>query len=350
MVDQREAPITKIEQQTMKSAGSEKKPLLFKIGEPTFVPKYESSIPRAVTSGILQREQLPKEMSALGSSVIEDFIIGKIKQGIASPERIADAFVTEDIEGKVRQYIETVKTRSQEVVWDKIFTMTDAKKVQAKVCREMEVMDMTPEQVSVIAGMKVDIDEGIGGSSTTPDGVYVSRLQAVRKAMDYGNVFGDAIPFEQVLKALMSSTIGHELGHKIDEVVGYAINNIPMDQAWKKDGVSHENKGERFAEFWGSVFDDQSFQIKQRQWLVDLTKVTQMWDTIENYNSSHEDKADLMGIFRSLDEKLEGKSDISALLTARRLLYGRNEVENYASPYTREVVAAAVKPKKLHHN
>lgn len=345
MAEQVEVPVTNIEQQVMKSAGSEKKPLRFELGEQTFMPKYESSIPKTITVGILQREQLPKKLPSLGSSMIEDFVIGNIKQGIVSPERIADSFVAEDMIGKSQQYIEYVKTRSEELDWDKIFTINDAREVQAKVCREMEVMGMTPEQVSVIAGTRVDIDEGIGGSSATSERVFASRLQAIRKALDYVTVFGNAIPFEQILRALISTTIGHELGHKINEVAGDAINNIPFDQSWKKDGETQENKDERFAEFWGSVVDDHSFQIKQRQRLIDLSKVTQMWDTIENYNSAHEDKADLMGIFRGIKRKLEGNNEITELLTARRLLYSSNEMENYLSPYSREVVASSVKPK-----
>ena len=59
------------------------------VGETTYYPKYKSSIPKKITDAILNKEQLPKEMPTLGSSIIEDFIIGKIKMGIVGPQEIA---------------------------------------------------------------------------------------------------------------------------------------------------------------------------------------------------------------------------------------------------------------------
>lgn len=319
-------------------------------GKIEYSPRYNSLIPRAITLSILQEgEGLPKELPTTGSSMIEDFIIEKIRQGIASPEQIAGDFVAEGLPDRIHQYIETVYTLSNSLNWNEVFNDTDAMEIQTKVCMEMEAMGMTPEQVSIIAGMRINITESIGSSSLSMDAINISRLQIVRKAMDYVQVFGETIPLKQILKMLMASVIGHELGHRIDDIAGNASNNIPMDESWKIDGDTGENRRDRFAEFWGrSVCNHEENQTRQREWLIHLNKVAGLWNSLETYNSTHEDKVDLTDIFYAITEIIDGRGiDINNLFLTRLPFYDGNEVENYASPYPREIVAAAVKPEQI---
>lgn len=314
----------------------------------TYIPKYESSIPQHITDSILHKEQLPAEMPRLGSSMIEDFIMDKVKRGIATSEEIAEAFVSEDVLGQVRQFVQEVQTRSEALNWDDIFTMADAKEAQAAVITEMEAMGMSSDQVAAVAGTGIGIVESVGDSFLTNETAYTSRLQAVRKALDYITVFGNEVPFEQIIKSLMTSTVAHELGHKIDKVVNYATNNIPIDSNWDKNGDNRERKDERFAEYWGTVAirgNETHERITQREWTLQMGKVTQVWNTIATHNATHEQKADLTGIFRAIQGKLGGgNKEVDSLLSARRSFYGGNEVENYASPYSRDVVLSAVQP------
>lgn len=319
------------------------------IGETTYYPKYESSIPRKITDALLNKEQLPKKMPPLGSSIIEDFIIGKIKMGIIDPQEIADAFEKENMPAQVDDFVKDVKARSETLDWNEVFTLTDAKNTQEKVLKEMQELGMTDKQIASVAQLEVDIGEGIGVSSCSNEGVYVSRLQAVRKALDYVAVFENDIPLEQIIKASMTSTIGHELGHKVDDFSELPVNNIPSDKNWENSERNTENKGERFAEYWGRIVVEENpvfERIRQREWLIHLAKVTQLWDTFSTHNASHEQKADLYGIFRKIDEQFGKNTNLKSLLEARRSLYGSNEIESYASPYSRDEITNAVNLNK----
>lgn len=44
--------------------------------------------------------------------------------------------------------------------------------------------------------------------------------------MDYVKVFGDERSVEDVTRAFLTSTIAHELGHKVDKVAGIATNRL----------------------------------------------------------------------------------------------------------------------------
>lgn len=324
----------------------EKPKSLITIVKIDLIPKYESSIPQDITTAILQKEQLPMELPVLGSSMIEDFIISKFNQGISNPTQIAEKFATENVMSSIKKYIEQVKLYSETLNWEEIFSTDDIEAVRENVCQEMKNLGMTDQQIAKIQTLNINITENIGISSAARQNIErvdISRLQVVRRAIDYTQVFGNSIPIEQVIKTIMATTIGHELGHKIDQSANHATSRISSDVNWEKNNENHENKSERFAEYWASVVEDvQTEEIRQHHWLIQVNKVAQLWDVIHKFNQSHEDKVDLMDIFRKIYEKIND-SDVAALFGARKLFYGGNEVENYASPYTRDIVAMSVK-------
>lgn len=312
----------------------------------TYIPRYKSSIPRGVTDALLSREQLPKEIPPLGSSIIEDFIIDKIKAGIVSPQEIADAFDKEDVLTRMDEFIENVKTRSESLNWDEVFSLNDRKIVKEKILEEMQRLEMTEDQLAFIGKLKISADEEIGISSYSEEEVYVSKLQVVRKALDYTSVFGNDIPFEEIVKILTMSTAGHEFGHQVNNISGLPVNNIPPDNNWKNGEEKTEVKSERFAEYWGRLIveDNPTFaKARQQEWLIHLAKVTQLWDALSSYNASHEQKGDLGAIFREIDKQIGENVNVKSLLGARRLMYGGNEIENYASPYSRDAILKAIK-------
>ena len=327
------------------SQSQEKPKLLITIDKVNFTPKYESSIPENITTAILRKEQLPNELPILGSSMIEDFIIRKFNQGISNSTQIAEKFNTENVIGSVKKYIEQVKSYSKKLNWEEIFSINDVEKVRKSVCQEMKTLGMTDQQITKIQALNINITEDIGTSTAAPqniESVDISRLQVIRRAIDYTRVFGNTVPFEQVIKTIMATTIGHELGHKVDQSANHATSRISSDISWEKNSENHENKSERFAEYWASVTEDiPTKKINQHEWLIQVNKVAQLWDVIHNYNQSHEYKADLMDIFRKIDEKIND-SDVAALFDARKQLYNNNEVENYASPYTKDIVAISL--------
>jgi len=312
----------------------------------THHPKWESSIPQRITRSLLDKEQFPSELPKLGSSIIEDFILEKLSEGrTTSVERIVEAFFKESLPAKIDDFANAIKARSEKLSWDEIFTKNDVKKVKEKVVEEMAGFGMAQEQIAVVASTGVEVREKLGTSLITDETVYVSRLQAVRKAVDYIQVFGQEIPFEQIVKVLMYCTTAHELGHKVDIATNYSITNrIPGE--WKKDGELVDLKGERFAQYWGIIGisgNEMLKRVRQKEWLIHIAKVRKLWDTIFQYNSSHEKKIDLSAIFRGIEKRLkETDKDTRDLLWARQSLYGGNEPENFALPYSKETIVKAM--------
>jgi len=313
-------------------------------GESLHVPKYESSIPKEITDSILQREKLP-ELPKLKSSIVEDFIFDKIEAGIIDPEIIAQNFLDEGGKEKLETMINEVKEKSQSLDWEKIFTIDHAKNIQGKICEILKSMGADENKILSLSEINVDIRESMGPSGVSSDGVYVSRLQVVRKAMDYVSIFGDESQLDEIVKIFMSSTIGHELGHKINSIMELVENRIDLDKNWEKNGSTGENRSERFAEFWGmAVLDDEARKIKNREWLVQLKIVNRLWEKIDNYNLEHDEKIDLAGIFNYLSDKVQGCDlEVGKFIKARNTFYGGSEVENYASPYSQETVEKAIK-------
>ncbi len=316
----------------------------FVVGETSFIPVYESEIPVEVTNQILSKKELPV-VNNLGSSMIEDFIVTKLKKGNTSANEIVEEFFAQGTPSSIQTYIEDVKKTSDNIEWEGVFNERDIAETQAAVLLEMRDLEMSDEQIRMVGEVKPMIKEGIGYSSYGENIAFVSRLQAVRRAVDYVTVFGESATTEDVLKTFLTSTIAHELGHKVDDVAGIATNNIQSE--WKNGDRYVDSKNERFAEYWGLVpfkNDQKSKDILDNEWLLQLTKVQQVWEALQNYNSQYSQKIDLFSIFRGIEEGLDKRDDKDtlALLSARMVLYRAAPAENYASPYDRDTVKKAL--------
>lgn len=255
-------------------------------------------------------------------------------------------YFAEDIPAKVAELIDATKEKSQNIDWNTVFNETDILETQKTVMAEMRDLGMTEEQIQKLSAIKPEVREGIGWSSVGEETAFASRLQAVRRAIDYVKVFGEGVTVEQVARAFLTSTIAHELGHSVSDIAGVATNRLQNE--WVKDGEFVDSKNERFAEYWGYVpfaNDEESRKIVQREWLIQLHKTTEVWDALKSYNDSHEEKIDLFAVFRGIEDKLDAEKDADALalLQARRTIYRGSPIENYASPYSREIVAQSVK-------
>lgn len=319
----------------------------FKIERIESVPILDSAIPQHVTDSIINSEGLPSPLPKLGSSIIEDFIVDKIQQGMIESEAVADAFVQEGYPERIEQYLQELREQSDALDWDQIFSKDDFLDVKSKISTEMRAMDMTEAQVVAINGMGIQVTDSAGVSSLSDTEIYISKLQALRKALDYQKVFGTDISLEEILKTMMTVTAGHELGHQIDHITpGFAVNHISSDSAWFKDGKTSERKDERFAEYWGRAVlagDEQRNHLRQREWALHVAKTNQVWDTVRNHNYEKEPKVELFKIFSALNRKLiSGHGQASSFLESRMGNYGNTAAENYASPYPREVVSSAV--------
>ena len=319
----------------------------FVFGEVTYEKRLESNIPREVVEPLLAqvKETLPAKLPLLGSTIIEDFIAEKLRAGLSEVE-IVKAFGDENVGGGVSSYIDGLKNLHQEIDWGGVFSGIDVDVVKNVVTQEMKEMGLPEEMIKKICDMRVELGELFGSSHAGENMIMVSRMQALRKAKDYTAVFPE-VGLEEVLKVILKTTVGHELGHHINNLTpGIATNQINSE--WKsKDGWS-DNKSERFSEYWGRVAvveDPRAETMRQREWLVQVEKVYSVWDSLAERNSKlpDQEKVDLFAIFRGIEDSLSGNEDALALISARRGLYGGTEVECYALPYSRDVIKQSVK-------
>jgi hypothetical protein len=190
-----------------------------------------------------------------------------------------------------------------------------------------------------LTGIEIKITETGGVSQHMANSVHVDRVQSFRLALDYLDIYADS-NLEQVYSANLRAAVGHEIGHRINDQENLASNNVPLE--WPHNGEVIERRPERFAEFWAraAIGNDEGDQrIIQRIWAIQVAKVDEVWTALEKYNSSHEDKVDLLAVFRGIEERLYQLSPITQLLTARRILYsGAMVPENYALPYNEEQI------------
>lgn len=193
--------------------------------------------------------------------------------------------------------------------------------------------------------MRVELGELFGSSHAGENMIMVSRMQALRKAKDYVAVFPE-MSLEDALKVILKTTVGHELGHHINNLTpGIATNKIQSE--WKSADGWSDNKSERFSEYWGRVAvenDSNAEDMRQHEWLIQVSKVYSVWDAIAERNATlpEDEKIDLFVIFRGIEENLKDNDDALALISARRGLYGGTEVECYALPYSREVIKSSL--------
>lgn len=140
------------------------KDLVIKLGEIIYTPVYEPKIPREITDGILAKEKIP-QVPQLGSSMIEDFIIRKMREGDTTNDDIVEAFISEDVPSQIASFIQEVQETSNKIGWEQVFNERDVSEAQTAVLLEMREVGMNEEQIAEVAKMKPQVLEGIGVSS-----------------------------------------------------------------------------------------------------------------------------------------------------------------------------------------
>ncbi len=318
-----------------------------KLGDTLNTPIYEKQVPEAVTQSAIGQETIPDETSPLGSTVIEDFILEKLKQGDTTTEQIVEMFQLEGMEEKVKKYIAGIRIEAEALIKKGIFTVDDFVTLRERVCTEMRALKMQEDQIERISSteIKIGIEAGTSLGPTEDGPIGVNCHQALRHSMDYIQWFGNQFPVERLVKAIMTSTAGHELGHKI-ATISNGVNHIQPDTTWEQNGDSSENREERFAQFWGvAAMDDEDRQIDRKLWVQMVAKVDEVWKAIEQYNSGHEKKISISDIFDEIQEHLTD-SEVMNFLHARELLYGGCAPENYALPYSRDTMERAIRDQE----
>jgi len=207
----------------------------------------------------------------------------------------------------------------------------------------------------------ININEGISSSTSEilEKRIDIQTSQIVRKAIDYEKVFGKKVPFKEIIQALFRDTVGHELGHQIDRTVsldqpkklGFSVD-IPYQWEEPEKAFKSEKPRERFAEYWGrtAVSEQNNYQsIAKNQSAILVAECDNTWKAIKEYNSSHKGfEVDIQQILNEISQRCLEKDNpeylaASNLMAARRGLYSSDAPENYAVPYTRDLIEQAIK-------
>ena len=91
---------------------------------------------------------------------------------------------------------------------------------------------------------------------------------------------------------------------------------------------------ERFAEFFARSIEGEGvdMSIREQEKLIHIKKVQEVWSKVKEYNKRHQN----IGVHQLFDFIKTDDEQIKDFLYARRVMYGGNQPENYAAPYSLE--------------
>jgi hypothetical protein len=306
------------------------KKIRFKVNKTVYRPKFESSIPPAITKQILESEHIP-EIPQFSSSTIEDFIIQRVQNGANSEDEIIDAFFSESKLDDLDQIFLKANTILDRLDWNEIVNDNDIAGIKQKMISEMEDLKVPSKKIDVFRAIEVEfISEG-GVSTVSKNAIKIDQLQIIRKALDY-QLVDNSKPINDVIKALVVNVIAHEFGHQVQSITNAGFD---MQHEWENDVPS-----ERFAEGWARHIisqNDENSAIVKKSRVLQVAKVNQLWQSIKQAD------LDLRKIFNGIIERSDSK--YKTFIEARYGLYGANAPENYALPYEFEQIQSELRKK-----
>jgi hypothetical protein len=302
---------------------------------------YYSLAPEQITNKVISKEQR-EAVGPFGSSIVEDFIIQELPQNTSSD--ISLMFARENVQGKIKEYLESVKKEAQSVNWDSVFNDQEVSRIKEKLATGMKGFGVDDSVIQSMLNVKVQLTESFGSSGAGSDVVSVSKFQMMRRALDYLAVYPEGIDLEAIIRNLINVYIGHEIGHTIDDYLNIKSNTIPADTDWERGDDNFESRNERFAEFWGrfvaSEYDQHKTNVRQKIAEMDVAKCSQLSAAVENYNKSGKGNtlttgSVLFNIINNLDPK---DPEVEQFIRSRMTFYTSIAPENYALPYTEDEI------------
>ncbi|MBU1133109.1 hypothetical protein KKG08_02460 [Patescibacteria group bacterium] len=317
-----------------------------RFGEIQYHPIYQNPMNKDITLSILEKERsiLPVKIPPLGSSQIEDYIVDKVVNKGLEEDEIVDVFFKEGMEGKVLDYLKEIEQISEKLDWTEIICSKDVRDIKGKVVEEMKDLGFSDKDCSYINSLEVEVRDSSGVSSTTQEGVYVNKYQAVRKAIDMLSFYRDnQYEPKEITRVLMLNVVAHEIGHKIENLKNYT-NYIPEEEGWDSNDHFFESKSERFAEYWahfGGRNNESYSDIVRRDHLMHIAKTFQIWSDLESHSEKGKNKASILTTLDKINIRANTKG-FKSFIFARRVSYAEGRQEFYALPYSREVIKKSI--------
>ena len=326
----------------------------------TLTPIFQNNISQQVRKGITRNvtPDLEESSKKAQSQIIEDFIASYIEHHHAEDileEDIVIEFLKQNFPEQISIYIEQIteiclSLNPEELISDKEFNA-----IKDEVLKTMKSLGISESELQVLKDTKLNL-VNINQASNARDESYitVSIPQIVRKAYDYKLVSGTDKPFPEIVKAIMHPAVCHELAHKADKIKS-PVNpimttsisyHIPI--TWENNLYEMNFKGDRFAEYvLKKTKSQESLEIYNQTKLINFIGSNRLWNALEKYNKTHEDKLDLTCIFEMIKTALDKnpnkeKNDAKRHLSTREGLYSYGQIEAYLIPFSDEQVEEAI--------
>ncbi len=330
-----------------KSTGDD---LLFDMSPVMIQPSYGTRIPKGLFKDFFEREKLGRPLPELESSIVEDYIIRKIREGAVSGEDIVLAFFSENMVDRLNQMFDRVRVVAKDSGIESVYTAKEVEHDRIKILNEMRALGVPQEYIDNLEQVGVQLTDDASGFFGSDNEVVISLNQAVRRALDYQLMYGKNIPLDTLVKRLISIRVGHELGHKIDRTLGVISNTLLLETEWMEDEKYTGNRSERFAEYWASIpgtEDPNNNHIREQDLLLDMAKVEDVWEVVNKHNNQTANRIDLMHVFNGIEEGLREKDTSAyAFVLYRKSIYqGMHETGNLLLPYNRGQVKQAIESK-----
>ncbi len=125
------------------------------IGEPIHISKYESDVPLQVTEKILEDNEIPSYIPRMPSSVVEDFIVEKIKEGVTDIDVIIQNYKDEKISEKITDNIKKAEKLAHVYKVDSLLSSQDISNIKQCLKERMELLKLPNNKIEDILSSNI---------------------------------------------------------------------------------------------------------------------------------------------------------------------------------------------------
>ncbi len=300
----------------------------------------ESEVPRHIIEAAMIPPIKERVLEA-PSAIIERFIVESLHGGAdIDTEGLIEKFFQTKIEEKVEDFLKEIEEISNEINWQEIEKET-VENVKPLIIVKLREFGVPEEKIKEVEKISMTFARThIFSSTEAGAAVYVSRYQMVRFALDYQKIFGTSFTLQELVRIFSMTVMAHELGHKIDEILGYISSRIALE--WQS--FAPMNHHERFAEFWADMIAD-SIGVGEvarnfKRFLA--TQVEKVWEEVRSYNKDKGSKVGFVEVFRRLISQVRTWA-VSDFIAARVAIYTLAPPENRVFPFSEEKIRSAIR-------
>lgn len=306
---------------------------------------FKGMIPREISQRIISKiPELQQPLPPLMVTSINKLVYPYLENNEPLQTSLVAKLIARDTDiQKIGETIQNIVEARKVMNIDEFTPLLRAKN---NITNELEMLGVENEFLDMIHAVPITYKNTFKFSYFDQEEIVISRYQIARKAMDYISVFRPDQHIEEVIAALTESIIAHEIGHVIDQTLGFpSLSTLKYDL---KD-TSILGREERFAEYWArSAMNDnpQQLEIVRQEKLLQVAATYEMWNKVDMYNEFCPDSPfNIADFYCSLSQELPSnqlKEFVDSLQSLELGLYTNCPPEYYAVPYPQDVVYKAI--------